>query len=107
MLALSLPQAPPESPLRTRIPGMSHRPAFTHLVLLATADPGFAGRLLSDPVSAAQSHRHYPIQLSAGECALLADLCANAHSAEELLCALAECADGPPGSQDEAQPLLP
>jgi hypothetical protein len=98
MLALSPRQAPPEAPPRTRTPGMSHRPAFTHLVLLATADPGFAGRLLSDPVSAAQSHRHYPIQLSAGECALLADLCANAHSAEELLSALAECADGPPGS---------
>ncbi len=86
---------------------MSHRPAFTHLVLLATADPGFAGRLLSDPVSAAQSHRHYPIQLSAGECALLEDLCANARSTEELLSALAECADGPPETQDEEQPRLP
>lgn len=96
MFALSLPQAPPDAPASARIPGMSHRPAFTHLVLLATADPGFAVRLLVDPVSAAQSHRHYPIQLSAGECALLEDLCANAHSAEELLSALAECADGPP-----------
>ena len=96
MLALSPRQAPPETPLRTRIPGMSHRPAFTHLVLLATADPSFAVRLLSDPVSAAQSHRHYPIQLTAGDCALLEDLCANAHSAEELRRALAECADGPP-----------
>jgi hypothetical protein len=75
---------------------MSHRPAFTHLVLLATADPSFAVRLLVDPISAARSHRHYPIQLSEGDCALLEDLCANARSAEDLLTALAECADGPP-----------
>jgi hypothetical protein len=75
---------------------MSHRPAFTHLVLLATADPNFAVRLLVDPISAAQSHRHYPILLSEGECALLEGLCASAHSAEELQSALAACADGPP-----------
>lgn len=74
---------------------MSYRPAFTHLVLLATADPGFAGRLLSDPARTAGSHRHFPIALSPGELALLQDLCAQAATADELLVALASCADAP------------
>jgi hypothetical protein len=94
VLTLSPNLAPPDEPTHATVRGMSRRPAFTHLILLATADPGFARCLLYDPVKAALSHRHYPIQLSAVERALLQSLCEHAQTSDELLIALAEYADG-------------
>lgn len=89
---------PPRLVDRAKLPlaQRSCRPALTHLVLLAAADPTLAERLLHDEsLEATVDHPHYLVQLDAHDRATLASLRAQARTISELLASLAEVADGP------------
>ncbi|MBK9713763.1 MAG: hypothetical protein IPO81_21060 [Kouleothrix sp.] len=94
MLTLSIKPTSAERhtpPLR----GQSSRPALTHVVLLAAANPMIAERLLrGDPLDAAIDHPHYVVPLDARDRATLADICARVRTVSEFLYNLAAVADG-------------
>jgi hypothetical protein len=94
MLTLSVTPASLER--RTRpLPGQSSRPALTHLVLLAAADPRIAERLLGGiPLEAAIAHPQYTVLLDANDREALIGVCARARNVNELLADLAAIADG-------------
>ncbi len=93
MLTLSIKPATVERrtpPLR----GQSSRPALTHVVLLAAADPSIAERLLrGDPLDMAIEHAQYIVPLDARDRATLADICARVRTVSEFLSNLAAVAD--------------
>jgi hypothetical protein len=93
MLTLSIKPASLER--RTRpLRGQSSRPALTHLVLLAAANPNIAERLLrGDPLDMAIDHPQYTVPLDAHDRATLIDICARARSINEFLISLAAVAD--------------
>src|SRR5262245_43671620 len=73
----------------------SRRPALTYLVLLASADPNIAERLLrGDSVDTAINHPHYTINLDAYDRAALVDIRARTNSVSDFLSTLADVADG-------------
>ncbi|HEU5102911.1 MAG TPA: hypothetical protein VFU22_28005 [Roseiflexaceae bacterium] len=93
MLTLSIKPASLER--RTRpLRGQSSRPALTHVVMLASANPSIAERLLrGDPVDTAIDHPQYTVPLDARDRATLIDICARARSINEFLINLAAAAD--------------
>ena len=93
MLTLSIKPASLER--RTRpLRGQSNRPALTHVVLLATANPRIAERLMrGDPLDLAIDHPQYTVPLDAHDRATLTDICARARSINEFLINLAAAAD--------------
>jgi len=94
MLTLSVTPASLERRARP-LKGQSSRPALTHLVLLATADPRIAERLLGGvPVDTAITHPQYTLLLDAHDRETLTDICARARNVSELLSGLAAIADG-------------
>jgi hypothetical protein len=96
MLTLSIKPASLER--RTRpLRGQSSRPALTHVVLLAAANPSIVERLLrGDPLDTAIEHPQYTVPLDAHDRATLADICARANTVNEFLVHLAAAADGVP-----------
>lgn len=75
--------------------GQSSRPALTHVVLLAAANPSIVERLLcGEPLDIALDHPQYSVPLDAHDRATLNDICANAHTVHEFLMTLAAAADG-------------
>lgn len=75
--------------------GQSSRPALTHVVLLAAADPSIAERLLrGEPLDTALAHPQYRVPLDAHDRATLADICASARTVHDFLLTLAAAADG-------------
>ena len=75
--------------------GQSSRPALTHLVLLAAANPIIAERLLrGEPLDIALSHPQYVVPLDARDRATLADICARTSSVHDFMMTLAAAADG-------------
>lgn len=79
---------------RTR-PGRSNRLALTYLVQLALADPSILDRLLDgEPLELVLTHPHFVITFDARDRATLADICARARTARELLANLADVVDG-------------
>ncbi|HJZ48999.1 MAG TPA: hypothetical protein VKE41_17605 [Roseiflexaceae bacterium] len=93
MLTLSIKPASLER--RTRpLRGQSSRPALTHVVLLAAANPSIAERLLrGDPLDSVIEHPQYTVPLDAHDRATLIDICARARSINEFLLNLAAAAD--------------
>jgi len=93
MLTLSIKPASLER--RTRpLRGQSSRPALTHVVLLAAANPSIAESLLrGDPLDMAIDHPQYSVPLDAHDRATLSDICAHAHTINEFLLSLAAAAD--------------
>ena len=93
MLTLSIKPASLER--RTRpLRGQSSRPALTHVVMLASANPSIAERLLrGDPLDMAIDHPQYTVPLDAHDRATLIDICARARSINEFLINLAAAAD--------------
>jgi hypothetical protein len=93
MLTLSIKPASLER--RTRpLRGQSSRPALTHVVLLAAANPSIAERLMrGDPLDMAIDHPQYTVPLDAHDRATLTDICARAHTINEFLINLAAAAD--------------
>jgi hypothetical protein len=93
MLTLSIKPASLER--RTRpLRGQSSRPALTHVVLLAAANPGIAESLMrGDPLDLAIDHPQYTVPLDARDRATLTDICARAHTINEFLICLAAAAD--------------
>ena len=93
MLSLSIKPASLER--RTRpLRGQSSRPALTHVVLLAAANPSIAESLLrGDPLDTAIDHPQYTVPLDAHDRATLIDICARARSINEFLINLAAAAD--------------
>ena len=93
MLTLSIKPASLER--RTRpLRGQSSRPALTHVVLLAAANPSIVERLLrGEPIDPAIDHPQYTVPLDAHDRATLIDICARAHSINEFLINLAAAAD--------------
>ena len=75
--------------------GQSSRPALSHVVLLAAANPSIAERLLrGDPLDTALNHAQYSVLLDAHDRATLADICARVRTVNEFLSNLAAAADG-------------
>lgn len=75
--------------------GQSSRPALTHVVLLAAANPSIAERLLrGEPLDTALDHPQYSVPLDAHDRATLAEICARTHTVHEFLLTLAAAADG-------------
>jgi hypothetical protein len=73
----------------------SRRPALTYLVLLASADPKIAERLLrGDSLDSAIDHPHYAINLDAHDRAALVDIRARTNTVSDFLSTLADVADG-------------
>jgi hypothetical protein len=73
----------------------SRRPALTYLVLLASADPNIAERLLrGDSLDSAIDHPHYAINLDAHDRAALVHIRARTNSVSDFLSTLADLADG-------------
>ena len=93
MLTLSIKPASLER--RTRpLRGQSSRPALTHVVLLAAANPSIAESLLrGDPLDMAIYHPQYTVPLDARDRATLNDICARARTINEFLLSLAAAAD--------------
>jgi hypothetical protein len=74
--------------------GQSSRPALTHVVLLAAANPSIAESLLrGDPLDMAIDHPQYTVPLDARDRATLNDICARARTINEFLLSLAAAAD--------------
>jgi hypothetical protein len=94
MLTLSI--TPTSLERRTRpLRGQSNRPALTHVVLLAAANPGIAERLLrGDPLDIAIDHPQYIVPLDAHDRATLSAICARVKTVNELLVDLAAAAEG-------------
>ena len=77
--------------------GQSSRPALSHVVLLAAANPSIAERLLrGDPLDTALNHAQYSVPLDARDRATLADICSRVRTVSEFLSNLAAAADGTP-----------
>ena len=75
--------------------GQSSRPALTHVVLLAAANPSIAERLLrGESLDLALNHPQYSVPLDARDRATLADICARVRTVNEFLSNLAAAADG-------------
>ena len=93
MLTLSIKPASLERRARP-LRGQSSRPALTHVVLLAAANPSIAERLLrGEPLDLAIDHPQYTVPLDAHDRATLIDICSRAHSINEFLIDLAAAAD--------------
>ncbi len=76
--------------------GQSSRPALSHVVLLAAANPSIAERLLrGEPLDLALSHAQYTVPLDARDRATLVDICARVRTVNEFLANLAAAAEGP------------
>lgn len=81
--------------MRPPLAERSPRPALTRLVLLASADPGIAERLLrDDSLDFASVHPHYAVALDDRDRAALADVRARTGTVSEFLAGLADVADG-------------
>lgn len=75
--------------------GQSSRPALSHLVLLAAANPSIAERLLrGEPFDLALNHPQYSVPLDARDRATVADICARVRTVNEFLANVAAAADG-------------
>ena len=93
MLTLSIKPASLERKTRP-LRGQSSRPALTHVVLLAAANPSIAESLLrGDPLEMAIDHPQYSVPLDARDRATLNDICARARTINEFLLSLAAAAD--------------
>jgi hypothetical protein len=87
-------QCPPGlMPDRLPLVGQSSRPALTHLVLLATADPSLAEHLLQSN-DAADAHPHYGVVLDEKDQATLDSIRDRVETIAEFLASLADAAEG-------------
>jgi hypothetical protein len=71
----------------------SSRPALTHLVLLASADPSLAEHLLHSN-DAADAHPHYGVVLDESDQATLDSIRNRVETIDEFLANLADAAEG-------------
>jgi hypothetical protein len=77
------------------LPGLSRRPALTHLAVLTAADPRIAERLLrGDAIDTAIRHPHYSVVLDEHDRADVAAVRERSRTVDEFLAGLARIVDG-------------
>ena len=89
------PEALPVPQIFRTTGGISRRPAFTHLALLACSNPDIAAMLLQDPIAAAVQDKMYKVTLNEQDRIDLLAIQARVTTIDEFLAALADLADGP------------